>query len=650
MLVWKSLLSSSAIAIVLGQQPAQAEEPSAETIAANAAVLESLPFETDQQDFDWAMRGFIATREDPKITDEDGRVIWDLSATEFLSGDAPDTTNPSLWRNARLMAVSGLFQSAKDVYQVRGFDLANVTFVRGETGWIVIDPLTSGETANAAFELLRKEIGDAPISAIVYTHSHGDHYGGSKAMMPYAKADIPIIAPAGFVEEAISENIIAGPAMRRRAMYHVGDPLALNAREKIGTGLGVGLAVGSFGMVPPNTLISETGEALTVDGVKMVFQMTSGTEAPAEFNIGFPDLGVVNIAENANPTHHNILTPRGAKVRDAKTWSKSLTEAIDMFDYADVLVVSHGWPVFGSEEIAEYLGFQRDAYAYLHDQTVRMMNQGQTLQEIADAFELPEVLAKKWYNRPYYGDYRFNTRAVYQFYLGWFDGNPVHLAPLPPEKAGQKYVTAMGGADAVLAMAQTSYDAGDYQWASELLNKLVFADDTNAPAKALLADTYEQMGWQEENALWRNFYLTGAYELRNGVRALPESNAMRSAETLAGIPTDAIFDVLSTQVNPERAGDLSLRLGFVFPDRDESFTLTLRNGVLIQQDKLLGDETYDVQLTANRADFLNAMRGEGGLQQAIASGAASLTGNPQALRQLAGVLDQPDPVFAIVTP
>ena len=645
-----SPLAVSLVALSIGCSGAgHAEDATNFTRDANQAVLDALPFETDGVDYDWANRGFIAHRDDPQIKTADGRLVWDLTATDFLSGPAPETANPSLWRNAELMAISGLFESAEGVYQVRGFDLANVTFVRGETGWIVIDPLTSEETALAAFELLKSQVEDLPVTAIVYSHSHGDHFGGSGAITDFAIDGAPIIAPAGFLEETISENIIAGPAMRRRAMFHVGDALALSPEEKIGTGLGVGLAVGTHSMVPPNTLIHETGESLTVDGVRMEFQITSGTEAPAEFNIGFPDLGVVNIAENANPTQHNILTPRGAKVRDARAWAHSLSESIDLFDYADVLVVSHGWPVFGNDEIATYLSNQRDAYAYLHDQTVRMMNLGMTMNEIAAEISLPDSIANHWYNRPYYGELSFNARAVYQFYLGFYDGNPVHLEPMPPETAAEKYVAAMGGRDAVLSMAQSSFESGDYQWASELLDRLVFDNASDTEAKNLLADTYEQMGWQSENALWRNFYLTGARELRHGVTALSRDGQVQSVDILQAIPSSDMFDVLATQLNPDRAGTNELRLGVVFPDRDEAYTIEVRNGVMTHRDYLV-DEAFDATLTADRLDFLLGVSSVEPLPLKIASGEVKIEGNPMAFAQLTGWLDRPDPVFSIVTP
>lgn len=638
----------SLVAFIAAAAPVLAGPPSEATRSANEAVLSELPFETDTKDFDWANRGFIANRDDPVIRNADGDVVADLGAGKMLEGDPATSANPSLWRVSQLYAVSGLFKAAEGVYQVRGFDLANITFIKGETGWIVIDPLTANETAEAAYQLITEHVGEYPVTAMLYTHSHGDHYGGSAAMLAHTNSDIPIIAPAGFLEEAISENVIAGPAMRRRATYHVGAPLGLDPQERIGAGLGVGLAMGTHSLIPPNTLISETGEEMVIDGVKLVFQITSGTEAPAEFNIGFPDLGVSNIAENANPAHHNILTPRGAKVRSAKLWAESLTEAINFFDYADVLIVSHGWPVFGADEIETYLSNQRDAYAFLHDQTVRLMNKGMTPEEIAAEIKLPDAIGKQWYNRPYYGDYRFNARAVYQFYLGWFDANPVKLEPFPPEAAGVKYVEAMGGAEAVLSRAKAAYEDGDYVWASQLLNHLIFAGGTDE-AKGVLADTYEQMGYQSENAVWRNFYLTAASELRNGVPKASGDFANRALQAMSFLPTRDLFDVLATQIDPEKVGTRSLRLGFVFPDRDEEVTVTVRNGVLIHQHRLM-DELYDATLTVTRTDLLLGLAGVEPLAGKIASGAASIEGNPLAFAQFAAMLDRPAADFPIVTP
>ncbi len=628
---------------------ASAGEPTAATIAANAAVKKSLPFD-DVRDLDFASRGFIATREDPVITSADGRVIRNLGEREWLTGEAPATVNPSLWRSAKLMLMNGLYRVTDRIYQVRGFDLANVTFVRGDTGWIVIDPLASVETAAAAYDLVTEQLGALPVVAIVYTHSHGDHFGGAKGVLEHAAGDIPIIAPAGFMEEAISENVMAGPAMRRRATYHVGDMLPVAPGGRVGTGLAMALANGTPSLVPPNRLVHETGETVSVDGVRMEFQITSGTEAPAEFNIGFPDLRAANVAENANPTQHNILTPRGAKVRDARLWAESLDESIELFDYADALLLSHGWPRFGHAEIVDYLGKQRDAYAYLHNQTVLLMNQGYTPDEVATRVALPEPLAREWYNRPYYGDLSFNARAVYQHYLGWFDGNPAHLAARSPEDAGWRYVAAMGGEAAVIAKAQAAYDTGDYAWTAELMNHLVFSGAQNAQAEALLADAYEQLGFQSENAVWRNFYLAGAHELRNGVYQLPDAaNAKVPLDILQSLPTADIFAVLATQIDPQRVGDDTLGIAYHFTDTGESVTMRVRNGVLTYRMKK-PTSPVDATLTVTRTAFLEQLVDPGTLARELLFGDAEMEGDPTSFLKLKRWVVKHDKPFNLVTP
>lgn len=622
--------------------------PSAQTLAKHAQVQKNAPF-ADNEDFARAQKGFLGTRAEPKILTQDGDLVWDLNAYSSLDTAAPNTVHPSLWRQAQLLSIHGLFEVAEGVYQVRGFDLANISFVKGDLGWIVIDPLTSEETARAAFDLLTDKLGTFPISAIIYTHSHGDHFGGAGGLLEFMSDDAPIIAPKHFLEETISENILVGVAMRRRAKYHVGDPLEKSPLGTVSSGLGMSLSRGTYGIVPPTHAIETTGQEMVVDGVKMVFQITSGTEAPAELNVNFPTYGVVNIAENANPTQHNILTPRGAKVRDAKQWAKALTEAIDMFGNSDALMVSHGWPRFGSEEITDYLSKQRDAYAFLHDQTVRMMNLGMTGPEIADQIELPETLRSEWYNRPYYGSLSFNARAIYQHYLGWFDGNPVHLAPLPPEKAARRYVQAMGGSENVIRMARTAFDEGDYTWAAEILNHVVFADATDDDARDLLARAYDQLGWQSENALWRNFYLTGAMELRDGVAALPENDGAKLMAVVPSLPTSSLFDVVATQLNPERSAGKELRIAMIFPDRNEEIEIQVKNSVLTHRSKLTGKE-LDATLTIDRRAFLAGLLGGESIVLKIMSGEAQMDGDPFAFSEFASWIDQPDPSFRIVAP
>lgn len=621
-----------------------ADPPSATTRAVNEAARAAAPFQ-DRRDYDFAARGFVATRKDPLIRAADGRVVWDLNTFSFVDGPAPETVNPSLWRHAQVLSHAGLFKVSDRIWQVRGFDIANVTFVKGDKGWIVIDPLTADETARAAYDLVTENLGKRAVSAIIYTHSHIDHFGGAGGILPFAVPDVPILAPQGFTDAAVGENVIAGPAMARRAIYQFGLTLPKGPTGSMGSGIGMAVAPGTQGLVPPNREIAKTGTEIVLDGVKLRFQVTPGTEAPAEMNIGFPDWKVADLAENANVTQHNILTPRGAVVRNAKAWAQGLTEAIDFFAGAEVMITSHGWPRFGAAEITDFLGKHRDAYAYLHDQTVRLMNQGLTGDEIAAKLTLPKALQQEWYDRPYYGSLSFNARAVYQFYMGWYDGNPVHLAPLPPEEGGRRYVAALGGAMRVRQLAQAAYDKGDYAWAAELLNRAVFADAGDTAARDLLARCYQQLAWQSENSLWRNMYLTGASELRG---AQPPAASAISPGIAGSLTPDQLFDVLSVRFAAEKAGDAKLRLAFVFPDRNAQVTVTVANGVLIHRPGVIG--AADATLTIKYADLVAALLRGQPLAPKIASGEAKIEGQPAAFAQLVSWIDKPTPPFAIVTP
>ena len=624
---------------------ANAEAPSDVTRKANADALDELPM-SDQRDFDFASRGFIANRKDPIIRDVKGNPIWNTDSFAFAKGPTPGTVNPSLWRHAQVLGKAGLFKVTERVWQVRGFDVSNITFVRGDTGWIVIDPLTVTETAAAAYELISAKVARLPVSAMIYTHSHLDHFGGAAAFSDLLVPDAPLLAPQGFLRAAVSENVIAGPAMGRRAAYQFGLGLALGPEGSMGSGLNMGSGGGGTrSLVPPTREIAKTGTELTIDGVRILFQLTPGTEAPAEMNVGFPDWKVVNLAENANISQHNILTPRGAVIRDAKAWAQGLTEALDVFAGVEVMIAGHGWPRFGASEIADYLAKHRDVYAYLHDQTVRMMNKGQTGPEIAAKLTLPPALAKQWYNRPYTGSYSFNSRAVYQFYMGWYDGNPVHLAPLTPEDGGRRYVDALGGADRVKALAQAAFAKGDYAWAAELLDKVIFADGSDGIAKALLARTYRQLAYQSENALWRNMYLSGAKELDSGV---PAQDMGGGAGFLGQLPVTDMFDVLAVRLDPTKAGNNDLCLGLVFPDKNQQHTISVANGVLIRRSGLRAGR--QATITLRYADLLAVLFAGQSLASKIASGEAAIEGDAEALGRLASWLDKPDPEFAIVTP
>jgi alkyl sulfatase BDS1-like metallo-beta-lactamase superfamily hydrolase len=625
------------------------EAPSAFTLASHNEVVTTLPF-ADTRDFNWADRGFVATRKDPLILNAAGQTVWDLSAFDFLKAPHPPTVNPSLWRQGQLMAKHGLYQVSDNIWQVRGFDLANITLVKGATGWIVIDTLTSNETAKAALELANERLGARPVVAVLYTHSHTDHFAGTAGLVSLEDVragKVQVIAPKGFLEAAVGENVIAGPAMQRRAMYQFGTPLPKSEGGLVNAGIGPGLSTGSTSLIPPTHEIGATGEQLTIDGVKMVFQFTPGTEAPAEMNIWFPDWKIVDMAENANATQHNILTPRGAVVRDTKVWAEGLTESLRLFGEADILIASHGWPRFGNPAIRDYLGKHRDAYAFLHDQTVRLMNKGLNGDEIAATLELPEMLAQEWYDRPYYGSYSFNSRAVYQFYMGWYDANPVNLAPMPPVETGKRYVAAMGGAAKVKAEARAAYDAGEYAWAAELLNHVVMADGADAEAKDILARSYDQLGWQAEPSTWRNIYLTGAKELREGVGA-PRANPASQMASLANLPLGSLMDLLSVRLDPAKAGDGSVKLAFVLTDTNERTYVSIANGVLVHEE-IAAPGPVDATLTLTRADFLGGIFGGQPLPPKIQSGAVKLEGNPQALLRLGQWMDPPNPVFPIVT-
>lgn len=638
----RALIAGASLLLLTG--PALADTPSDATRKANAAALADLPM-ADTRDFDFASRGFVATLKDPVIRDAAGKPVWDTAAFAFAKGAAPASVNPSLWRHAQVLGKAGLFKVTDRIWQVRGFDVSNITFVRGEKGWIVIDPLTATETAAAAYALITEKVAKLPVTAMIYTHSHVDHFGGAGALTSVMAKDAPIIAPLGFTRAAVSENVIAGPAMGRRAGYQFGLTLPKGPEGSMGSGIGMGVAAGGRSLIPPTREISETGTELVLDGVRVRFQITPGTEAPAEMNFGFPDWKVADLAENANVSQHNILTPRGAVIRDAKAWAQGLTEAMDFFAGSEVLITSHGWPRFGAAEITDYLGKHRDAYAYLHDQTVRLMNNGLTGPEIAARLTLPPALAQQWYDRPYYGSYSFNSRAVYQFYMGWYDGNPVHLAPLPPEQGGKRYVEALGGAARVRALAEDAFSKGDYAWAAELLDKAIFADSSDAAAKTLLARTYRQLAYQSENALWRNMYLTGATELEHGVSATDPTGG---AGLISQLPPSDLFEVLAVRLDPAKAGEGSASLGFVFPDKGQDWTVTIANGVLVHRKGLRGGR--QATLTVRYSDLLAALFAGQPLAAKVASGEAKIEGDPAAFARLVGWLDKPDPAFAIVTP
>lgn len=608
----------------------------------NAEAMQALNWD-DKEDEDFATRGLIAGPQQAQIRGAGGRAVWDFDAYRFIEGEAPETVNPSLWRNARLLAHAGLFRAHERVYQVRGFDLANMTVIVGDSGYIIVDPLTSTETAAAAMALVRSELGDKPVRAIIYTHSHIDHFGGVRGVH---QAGAEVLAPEGFMEHAVSENVIAGNAMGRRATYQFGSLTPAGPDGPVSSGIGMAVSGGAYSIIAPTRSISRTGETATIDGVRIEFQVTPGTEAPAEMNFFFPDFGVLHLAENANGSLHNVLTPRGALVRDAKAWADYLTEALRLYgDRSEVMVASHFWPRFGGERVRDFIASHRDAYKYLHDQTVRLMNAGHTGTEIQDLVQLPPVLARRWFNRGYYGTMMHNSRAVYQRYMGWYDGNPANLHVLPPAEEAQRFVRAMGGVERVLAEGQRAFDEGDYRWAATVLNHLVFAAAENAAARQLLARTHRQMAYQAESAIWRNMYLTAAHELENGVAQSPA--AVQSEDLIAALPTSNVLDLLAVRLNPDALGERRFAFNLVFPERNERFAVSIANGVLVHERDvtLAGAPT----ITSARPVFLRAMA-SGGMRWAVLRGQVRISGDRSTLEGMNEVFDTPDPNFPIVTP
>jgi alkyl sulfatase BDS1-like metallo-beta-lactamase superfamily hydrolase len=629
---------------------AEPKGATAATLAANRRLAASLPAD-DGADFELARRGFIDTLPDAKIETPARGLAWDLSPYAFENeAEPPETVNPSLWRQARLNLNHGLFKVTDGVYQVRGFDISNITFIEGETGFVVIDPLTTAEPAAAALALMRKHRGDKPVSAVIYTHSHVDHYGGVMGVL--SEDDIAggarIIAPEGFLLEAVSENVLLGNVMNRRATYMYGALLPRGPRGHVDAGLGKAVSLGQPALVAPTESILKTGAALEIDGVEVVFQVTPGTEAPAEMNFFFPGLGALCMAENCTCHMHNLYTPRGAQVRDAKAWSFYIDEAIELFaGKTEALFASHHWPRWGAGEARRFLTTQRDLYKYVHDQTLRMANHGATPKEIAEDLALPPTLAAEWHTRGYYGTLNHNAKAVYQRYLGWFDGNPANLHPLPPTEAGQRYVDLAGGPDALLAKARTAFEAGDYRWVAELVNHLVFADPAHMEARELLADALEQMGYQAESGPWRAFYLTGAQELRNPMTPSPTPRQAALAQ-LPRLPGGFLLDSLSVRLNGPRVGAETAAFGVHFSDTGESFLVEVSNAVMRHYADRAEPSAPTVALS--RAALVQLVTGATTLEAALADGSVAATGNPAPFARFLSWLDRFDFWFNIIAP
>lgn len=612
----------------------------------------------DPQDLERVRRGFIAARTEPQIDDERGRQVVDTAAYDFLRDDreCPDTVNPHLWRHAKLNAHHGLFEVAKDIWQVRGYDISNITFIRGATGWIVIDPLTADSTAKASLDLLSQHIERRPVTAVIYTHSHADHFGGVLGVT--SKSDVEsgkcqIIAPVGFLHEAIAENVIAGPAMSRRATYQFGRLLPPSPQGHVDCGLGNSVPTAAPSLLVPTRDITQTGEELVVDGVRIIFQLTPETEAPAEMNFFFPDHGWLCMAENCSHTMHNLVPIRGALVRNALNWSKYINESIELFaDKTDVLFTSHNWPRWGRQDVREFLTLQRDLYRWIHDQTMRFANHGMTALEIAELLVLPDEFLAQEHTRGFYGDLVHNVKAVYQRYLSWYDGNPANLNKLPPSQAGTKYVALAGGIDALLDVAQQAFDHGDYRWVAELVNHAVFAEPANVRARNLQADALEQLGYQAESSTFRNSYLMGAQELRNGPPQSAEAR-VRARSLIKAMAIDQVFDTLGLRIISENIGGLSLCVNWLFTDMagtpDEKWILGLSHRtVYATQGRHDADAAATIKIS--RDLFLEVIAQTTTFVDELQKGAVTIDGDAGALLTIFGNLDKFLTGFAIVEP
>ncbi|GMQ75440.1 MAG: alkyl sulfatase dimerization domain-containing protein [Gammaproteobacteria bacterium] len=630
---------------------AKSNPPSKFTIDVQKHQRESLPF-SDKRDFEEAKRGFIAEPNYKQIMAEAGNVAWDMGSYEWLlQGKDFDSINPSLQRQAILNMAYGLYEVLPDkIYQVRGFDLANITFIKGDTGWIVFDPLTAKETAAAALKFINEQLGERPVVAVVYSHSHADHFGGVRGVVDEAdvrSGKVSVIAPVGFMENAVSENVYAGNAMNRRLFYQYGVLLSRGPLGHVDQAIGKNTASGNIGLIPPNVVIEKYIEELTVDGVKMVFQNTPGTEAPAEMNTYFPDLKAFWAAENITATVHNIYTLRGALVRDALEWSKRINSALYRFGQkAEVMFASHSWPRWGNERIQEIMRTQRDVYANLNNGVLYLANQGVTVNEVHNVYQPPKSLQQQWAARAYHGSVEHNSRAVINRYLGYWDGNPATLIPLSPRDSAPLYVEMMGGAGNIIAKGEQLYDQGKYRLAQEILNKLVYAEPDNKKAKDLLADVFEQIGYQQESSGVRNSFLAAAYELRFGIPsgASPKTGGPDMVRTMT---TDLWLDFLGIRTDSSKAEGMQFVINLVTPDNDEKYVVEMSNATLTNI-KGFQAEDPDLTVTIDRADLESVMMGKVSFDEQITAGKAKLVGDRTAYEQLKTVLVNFTPDFEIM--
>ncbi|WP_024577766.1 MULTISPECIES: alkyl sulfatase dimerization domain-containing protein [unclassified Afipia] len=647
-----SLLAAALFAIApTSPSLAQSKDAEPASRAVNDTFLKTLPF-NDRADFEDAKRGFIATLPDGIVPGLGDKPAFNTKQYDFLKSDqVPATVNPSLWRQAQLNAINGLFKVTERVYQVRGLDIANMTIIEGDSGLILIDPLLSNETAKAALDLYLKNRPAKPVAAVIYTHSHADHFGGAKGVITEEDAKtgkVKVIAPDGFMEHAVAENVIAGNAMSRRAQYQFGSALPVGDRAQIDTGLGKALARGSISLIPPNDVIKQAYETRKVDGVEIEFHLVPGSEAPSEMIMYFPQFKLLNMAEDATHNMHNLYTIRGAEIRDGRLWSRYINDAIDRYgDKTDAVIAQHHWPMWGNERIVAFLKKQRDLYKFIHDQTVRLLNHGLTPTEVAEQLKLPPSLANDWAARGYYGTLSHNAKAVYQFYLGWYDANPADLNPLPRAEEARKQVEYMGGAEATIKRAREDYKAGQYRWVASVMSKVVFADPANRDARELGADALEQLGYQSEAATWRNAYLLGALELRGGVG--PQPPALVNAELLKGISIDLAFDFLGVRLNATKAEGKTIVINWTFTDLDQTYVMNLENSALTHTAGKLSDKA-DASVTLTRAALDAITLKQRTFLGSILTGDVSVGGNPLKLRELFGMLDEFSTGFEVVEP
>jgi alkyl sulfatase BDS1-like metallo-beta-lactamase superfamily hydrolase len=650
-LLLAGLATGSACAQAPAAPPAP-KEASAATRAANRALLAELPL-ADKQSFDDAKRGLIEALGDKVIARPDGRPAWTLKGYEFLAKeDAPDTVHPGLWRHARANMANGLFKVTDRIYQLRGFDISNMTVIEGDTGLIVIDPLITVEAASAAIELYFKHRPRKPVVAVIYSHSHVDHWGGVRGVLSFdavAAGRAKVIAPVGFMEEAVGENVIAGNAMSRRALYQFGPLLARGERGQVDVGLGKTVSSGTLSLIAPTQLIERPIETHRIDGVDIVFELTPGAEAPAELIMYYPQFKVLNMTEITSQNMHNLLPMRGALVRDALAWSKYIGGALQRYgSKSEVLIAQHNWPVWGTDRVGAFLKKQRDTYKYVHDQTLRLMNHGYVGAEIAELIKMPPSLNQEWSTHAFYGHLKHNVKAIYQRYLGYYDANPASLDALPPVPAAKKAVEYMGGAEAVLRRAREDFARGEFRWVAQIASQLVFADATNLEARQLAADAYEQLGYQVESATARNAYLQGAWELRNGPPKLPPLNTA-APDVIRALPLDLFFDYLAIRLNGEKAHGKAIVLNWHFSDINKRYVLNLENSAVTHVEDAQAPNP-DATLTLTRATLDLISLQQLSFPQALQSGQIAITGNPFKLAELLAMLEPFPGMFPIVEP